>query len=511
MRTSRSILFFTAVLLVLSTVPSRADLADIDHFLSEAPQKTISMDFKDAALTDVLKIFSQQSGLNFIAATNVSDKKINLYLDSVPVENALERILLANSLTYELDRSSNIFIVKELLQPATQLTTRIYSLKHATVQSSKLRSQIEDGGSSESGGTTAGSSSPGAGSGLLDAISAMLTPDGKIVEDPRTNSIIVSDLPSQFPLIEQTIARLDIRTPQILIEVEMLDISKNSADLLGAKFGDTVLQASGGARSTSFPFSMTRARGKVDADVAGSITGAYEFAENPGYTFGQLSFQGLQTVIQFLRTQNDTRSLARPRILTLNNETAQIEISTSETIGIIQTTGASEGLATTDVQPERADTGIFLKVTPQANLQTGEIVMAVEPRVIEAREGATFSGQSFRDPEERKTKSVLRMIDGDTVVIGGLLRTDVTDRRTRVPVLGSVPVLGAAFRHKDKASKERELIIFLTPHILKETLQSHPAGALATDPAPVVRERSMPSQKLDLVNQELQMFERGRR
>lgn len=507
MRT-RSTLFFLSILLALSADPARADLADIDPLLLDAPQKTISMDFKNAALNDVLKIFSQQSGLNFIAATDVSNKKINLYLDNVPVENALERILFANSLTYELDRSSNIFVVKELLQPATQLTTRIYPLKHATVQSSKLRSQIEGDGSSGSG-ETAESSGTG-GSGLLDVISAMLTPNGKVVEDPRTNSLIVSDLPSQFPLIEQTISRLDIRTPQILIEVEMLDISKDTADLLGAKFGDTVLQASGGSKSASFPFSMTRARGKIDADVAGSVTGAYEFTGNPSYTLGQLSFQGLQTVVQFLRTQTDTRSLARPRILTLNNETAQIEISTNETIGVIQTTGASEGIATIDVQPERADTGVFLKVTPQANLQTGEIVMVVEPRVIEAREGATFSGRSFRDPEERKTKSVLRMIDGDTVVIGGLLRTDVTDRRTRVPFLGSVPILGAAFRHKDKTATERELIIFLTPHILKETFPSYP-GALATNPAPAVRERSIPNRKLDLVNQELQMFERERR
>src|SRR3989338_4487712 len=76
--------------------------------------KTISMDFKDAALKDVLKIFSQQSGLNFIASDTVADKKISLFLNAVHVEIALERILKANNLIYEIDSSGNVFIVKPI-------------------------------------------------------------------------------------------------------------------------------------------------------------------------------------------------------------------------------------------------------------------------------------------------------------------------------------------------------------------------------------------------------------
>ncbi len=78
------------------------------------PEKTISMDFTDAKLNDVLKMFSQQSGMNFIAATDVASKKVNLYLDKVPVEEALERILSANKLTYEINPGSNIFVVSEM-------------------------------------------------------------------------------------------------------------------------------------------------------------------------------------------------------------------------------------------------------------------------------------------------------------------------------------------------------------------------------------------------------------
>src|SRR3989338_6468631 len=100
------------------------------------------MDFKDAQLSDVLKILSQQSGMNFIASEEISGKVVNIYLDHVSVEEALERILLANNFAYELKPDSNIFFVKKMVKPDTQLITRVYPLKHATVGSSKLYSML---------------------------------------------------------------------------------------------------------------------------------------------------------------------------------------------------------------------------------------------------------------------------------------------------------------------------------------------------------------------------------
>ena len=134
--------------------------------------------------------------------------------------------------------------------------------------SSKLNQTLSDGqtGSASFGASGGGGSQ----SGIAAAVKVMLTPDGKIVEDSRTNSLIVTDIPSQFPAIEQTITRLDIRIPQILIEVEMLDISKSTADLLGAKFGDTPFTFTGGERDTIYPFDRNKAManlGKLGAGV----------------------------------------------------------------------------------------------------------------------------------------------------------------------------------------------------------------------------------------------------
>ncbi|MCK5179363.1 MAG: secretin and TonB N-terminal domain-containing protein, partial [Candidatus Omnitrophica bacterium] len=382
------------IFLALSVTPCFSlEMETFDDLFDLPPEKTISLDFTDANLNDVLKIFSQQSGLNFIAATNVASKKVNLYLDEVPVEEALERILSANNLTYEIEPGSNIFIVNELAVSDKRLMTRVYPLKFATVPSSQLNTTLSIGAAGEE------ISNPES-MGILGAISSILTGNGEVIEDARTNSLIVSDIPSQFPLIEQMIARLDVRVPQILIEVEMLDISKNTADRLGVKFGNAPITFTGAERDHAYPWNQNRLLDK-----------GYEF-EDAEYRVGTISFQGLSATLQFLRTKTDTQNLARPRILTLNNNTAEISISTDEAIGLASSTTSSEGTSSSVQEAERVETGVFLRVTPQANVHTREIIMAIEPKVIQAKQGGTFGSggdeQSFKDPEQRGSKSILR-------------------------------------------------------------------------------------------------------
>ncbi|MBI3618219.1 MAG: hypothetical protein HY210_08405 [Candidatus Omnitrophica bacterium] len=476
------------------------ELTNIDEYLTTSLQevKTISMDFKDAQLTDVLKILSQQSGMNFIASQEASGRTISIYLDQVPVEEAMERILSGNALTYELKPGSNIFVVRPSDRPARRLITRVYRLKYATVKSSSLKKTL-------SVSQTTGGASPASGSsadeGVAAAVKAMLTPDGKIIEDSRTNSLIVTDIPVQFPLIEQTIARLDVRVPQILIEVEMLDISKITADLIGAKFGDTPFTFNGAERDTLYPFD----RNKAMANAGKSANQGFKFGEiGDEYRVGTLSFAGLNLTLQFLRTQSDTKNLARPRIMTLNNETAEINIKTNEAIGIASVTTSSNGTSNSISQAERVETGVFLRVTPQADVENSEITLAIEPKVIQARSGQTFGSQTFKDPEERGTKSILRVPDGDTIILGGLLRTNVEETKTSVPLLGKLPILGAAFRHKDKSESQRELVIFITPHIIPEEY----AHRLPSTGFPeMVYQPNISSYRAEEINKALSRFE----
>ena len=465
-------IFLSVFLLLSLACPAFAEDME-NRFFSPEYSKKVSMDFKGVSLTDVLKIFSKQSGMNFIAAQDVSERKITLFMENIPVEEALNKILDANGLTYSLEPGSDVFVVK-VKSDTDRAITRIYQLKHASVPSSKIRSTITISGGSSSGASASSSASsssssgsPSSGSssdGIFAAVKVVLSKSGTLVEDPRTNSLIVTDVESQFPVIENTIAKLDVPVPQILIEVEMLDISKITSDLMGVKFGDTPLSFKGAVKDTLLPFNQSQILQKLDTTLnsAAGVT-------NP-YAVGTISSAGMTIILNFLRTQTDTRNLARPRLLTLNNETAEIKISANEAIGVIKSTSTSTTSTTPETETaERVPTGIFLTVTPQADLLTREIIMAVAPKVIQARLGSiVVNGQTAKDAEERGSQSILKIHDGETIIIGGLLRTDDSNITTKLPFLGDLPFVGAAFRHKKKDTTQRELVIFITPHIIDD-------------------------------------------
>ena len=476
-------IFLCAFLLVSLACPALADGIEEKFFNFgnfDAGSRKVSMDFKDAALMDVLKIFSQQSGMNFIAAQAVSERKVTLFMENIPVKDALDKILDADGLTYAMDPDSDVFIVRAKPLSKEGTVTRVYPLKYASVPSSKIKSTISitnNASSSSSGssssassvvtpsftssGASASSSSSG---GIYAAVKAVLSKSGTLVEDARTNSLIVTDVESQFGLIEDAIAKLDVPVPQILIEVEMLDVSKVTSDLMGVKFGNSPLSFTGASKSTFYPFNGSQILKKVGTNYltpTGDATSEYKL--------GKVSATGMTAVINFLRTRTDTRNLARPHLLTLNNETAEIKISTNEAIGVIKTTSTTSTTVPEVETAERVPTGVFLTVTPQANLLTREIVMAVYPKVIQARVGSiTVNGVLAKDAEERGSQSILKVQDGDTIIIGGLLRTDSSSTITKLPILGDIPLLGMAFRHKDKSGTERELMIFMTPHIVDD-------------------------------------------
>ncbi|MBM3248930.1 MAG: hypothetical protein FJZ10_05900 [Candidatus Omnitrophica bacterium] len=497
------------IFLILFIPSASSEISTGQSFSSYS--KMISMDFQDANMKDVLKIFSQQSALNFIASEEVQDRTVTLYLDNVPVEEALERLLTANNLTYEKQEGSNIFIVKELAE-GLQTVTKIFFLKYASVSSSRLKSEISSGlvrktefeGSSSEGGAA------GTGGDTASAVAAevtnikkivenFLSKEGKVIEDARTNSLIITDKPEQFSIIEKTIALLDVPTPQVVIEVEMLDVSKDLVDKMGVNWDatptDSSLTFSGASRQTKFP---------LDGGYIGDSTGV---VTSKTFTMGTISAAGLDIALDFISTDTGTKYLARPRILTLNNETAEIKIVTDEAIGLKQTV-SQEGIQSTE-EAERAETGVALRVTPQVNTETGEITMFVEPTVSEA--STSSLGSAYKDPERRQTKSVLRIKDGETIVIGGLIRTRGTEVITKVPFLGDIPLLGAAFRHKNKSKDEdRELIIFITPHIVKEQKITS-ASSKINHILPFSREQDLPQQKMAEVDNALSRFEKKNR
>jgi len=297
-------------------------------------------------------------------------------------------------------------------------------------------------------------------------------------------------------VVTQVIASLDVSVPEVMLEVEILDVSKKNVDQIGFKFGQTPFSIAikGATISTEYPFSPSMYSFR---SVAKTLTsGSIDVSNGNNGT----SIYNMQ--LDFLRVQTDTKFLARPKILTLNNETAEVKIVTDEAIGVTSTSQTTTGAIT--ATPERYETGVSLRVTPQIDLEAGEILMFVYPQVSEASTtSSTFnsggSTYTFLNPEVRSTKTTVRVKDGETVVLGGLIRNQNSTVITKLPFLGDIPFLGALFRHKSQSpGQERELLVFITPHIVKSDKAPSVPGKNAVLPlreqakiVPLARQQSM--------------------
>ncbi|MBU0693517.1 MAG: hypothetical protein KKC11_02435 [Candidatus Omnitrophica bacterium] len=408
---------------------------DIDiygDYLLASMEKTISLDLEGAKLVDVLKLFSTQTGLNFVAAEEARDKLITLYMQDTPLKEAMDIIFEINNLTYDYRPAANIFVVKEPGNP--DIETKIYHLKNARVTNSPIKSK------------------GGEGMVIKDVVANMMSSNGKLMEDPVTNSLVIRDVSSQFSQIEELINALDVSCPKVMIEVEILDVSRRFVDELG----------------------MSNASSGLSGTISDIFTKFYLNQGHilPPFRTAAIDFSSYTAALKLLHTEATTKILARPKILTLSGEAAEIGITTDEVVGTIRDTETVEGggATTSTVTADRAETGVSLKVTPIVNLETKEITISLEPSIKTAK-ASSFSdelGNEFNNIEEASTKSLVKLKSGQTLLIGGLIKHQETDSRAKIPFFSQIPFLGAFFRGKDSMDDDRELLIFLTPHIAEE-------------------------------------------
>ncbi|MBI4336083.1 MAG: hypothetical protein HY589_05455 [Candidatus Omnitrophica bacterium] len=442
---------------------SGMSLADDGLTLPDLPHSDarISMDFRDASLKDVLKIFSRQSGINFIPSEDVQDKHITLYLEDVPIKNAIDSIVKANGLTYEEGPDKNIFIVRPSGLVKVKTITKIYTLNFAQVApltvsstSSGASGTYTSASTSASGGSTAATGGVTQGSGIKDVLVKLLSPYGNIIEDRRTNSLIITDIPDQFGLIEEMIEKLDTPTPQVFIEAEIMETTMDVTDKLGLEFGGTSgawsTTYTGPKKGYSFPYDT-----KTFKDHAQSAT----------FTFGTMSVGSLDITLKAITSHASTKYLARPKLLTLNNETAVIDITSDTFVGTVTT--SEPQTATTSTSAERMSTGVSLRVTPQVNA-VDYITMILEPSV--SRTEASSVNTGFLNPIKRSARAKVMVKDGETIYIGGLIDNQKTDTKRKVPLLGDIPIVGALFKSDAITDKQTEILIFITPHIVRSKI-----------------------------------------
>lgn len=453
---------FLLVVMILGLLPGRIAGPPAFAATAQAQEKspTISMDVTGAYLEDVLKLLSRQAGMNFVASEGVREKKITLYFDGVPISDALDTILKANSLAITSHEGKNLFVITESGASQIPTLTRIYQLKYARVvptagetaksfghSGSLIKETLQTTGT---GTATGGETGTGTGEGgVLAIIKSLLTEHGSVVADPRTNSVIVTDIPERIRVIDDTIARLDIKPKQIYIEAEVLEVTVDTLRRIGMEYGSsvgTVATWTGPVRTSFFPLSL------------GMLDGATQT-----HTLGTFSLSSISALLKLLATEKDVKFLARPRLLTLSNEVAEIRIVSEAVTGTTSDSQATTGTVTTS--PERTTVGTILRVTPMVN-DNRYVTMVIEPEV--SRVITSSFNSSFQDPSRRIARTTVMIADGGTAMIAGLISGEQTDASRRIPGLGDLPLIGLPFKRTETEKKNTEVLLFITPYIVED-------------------------------------------
>lgn len=462
--------------------------------------RIVSIRVANVPISAFLNSITTQAKINFIMSEEFANKKVTASLTRVTVREALDTLLRVHGLAYQRIGKSDSYVVTKRSNDAPDTITKIYTLSYISLQglgsaqgelNSIMPQDVSSGnmGSYGQSGNTGGDSYA-SGSTITGIVGSMLSPVGKIAVDPRTNKLIITDVPEVFPQVENILAELDIKPPQILIEAQIVEVSKTSGLSLGFEYGGgdgTIVSVQAPTRPLYSDVFHGRgvdgnklhgwdwifpSKSEVDADKdSNSTTTTTDYGETTSNSSsgnieaGVLNFSAFNIVLKALLTRGEAKYLGKPKVVTLNNKTATITTSTDATVGrTVTDTGSTTATATTTTSAERKRVGLTLQVTPQVNRE-GYVTLFVQPTYSDV----ISSGFDFAlDTTTRAASTLVRVKNGQTVVIGGLLTSRETDQTRKVPLLGDIPILGWLFTSRAKSKSTTDLVIFITPTILAE-------------------------------------------
>lgn len=290
-------------------------------------------------------------------------------------------------------------------------------------------------------------------------------PDLRVTVPNGTQQLILTGSPQSIRAAHDLIAELDVVPQSVVLDTEILELDENSSRNLGLQLGNS------GSISTTF----TEVLPTPDANGnAGRLIGLQPFTRSP------ISFSA---TLNLLISNGKARVLADPRITTLSGRTATIRAG--DTLSILTTTGGGTGTIATQ-QLQSFQTGVTLDITPIIT-NNGELTVALHPVVN------SLTGFFNLVPEisTRDTQTTVHLRDNETLVIGGLIQENTQRTESKIPLLGSLPLIGRAFRNENTTSTRNELIIVVTPHILNGNATSTvpsaaaPPGMIVPTPRPL--------------------------
>jgi len=479
---------------VAVTKPSKLASAKLPPLPDPAAKPTyhgqrISLDFKDADIQNVLRVLADVSGLNIIATDDVKGK-VTLHLVDVPWDQALDLVLNTNRL--EKTQEGNVVRIstvsrlkdeREALRAAQDAERELEPLRVKYVKVNYARADDA----------------------LVDKVKGVLTDRGSVTFDDRTNTIIVRDIGRGVEDAAQLIRELDVQSPQVLIEANIVEATEDFARGLGVQWGYQYNAGPNTGNPTGMNFPGTVGLGGSglgvgatpstgagvppnlvplvsDFPVPGNFGGGFGAGAGSALNLALGSLDGTQSLtarLTALEEEGKGKVISRPRVITMNNVPATIQsltilrVKLPSTGTVINTgTGGAAGTATTAT--EKINTGITLVVTPQIS-SDGYVLMNIYAK--SSQPDFTRAVDGIPNEISREANSNVLVLNNETVVLGGIFRQTSDDQETGIPYLRKVPALGWLFKRTLTSKRKEELLVFLTPRVVSGGAAPQPSAA----------------------------------
>lgn len=430
----------------------------------------LSLNFQDIEVRSVLQLIADFTDLNLVASDTVAGR-ITLRLKNVPWDQALELILKTKGL--DKRQAGNVLLVAPASEIAAREKLELENQKQIS-ELAPLRTEFIQ--VSYASATELYDLFSAAGSG-----GSVVSERGSVIVDERTNSIILTDTADRLEDFRRVIARLDVPVPQVLIEARIVAANANYSRQLGVKWGGGALKDNGaqllkygGSSETLTELqngvaeSVEAGGGGLDADSLGfSITDTAANVVDLGIqgqgvtSFGvgiTASSYILDLELSALQTDGHAEVVARPKVITADKSTAMIESG----VEIPYQEATSSGATSTSFK----DAVLKLEVTPQIT-PDNRIIMDLNVKQDTVAQ-LTVGGAPAINTNEVETEVLVD--NGQTIVLGGIFQTDKTVSTVKTPFFGDLPYVGRLFRRDSERDDKTELLIFVTPRILKDSI-----------------------------------------
>jgi len=415
----------------------------------------LSLNFQDIEVRSVLQLIADFTDLNLVASDTVSGR-ITLRLQNVPWDQALDIILRNKGL--DKRQAGNVLMVAPAAEIAArekqELDNRRQIQELAPLRTEFIQVLYADAQQLVNLFQTAGE---GGEAGLLSE-------RGSVIVDERTNSIIISETADKIVEFRRLLQQLDVPVRQVLIEARIVNANANFSETLGIRWGGAGTRQTGGSFvsiASTVDDSQAIRQGAASGDTAVLETPVVDLAAPAGTTNFTIGLTGrdylLDLELSALASEGNGEIVARPKVITADQQTATIESGTQ--IPFQEATSA--GATSTSFQ----DAVLSLEVTPQIT-PDNRIIMDLQVNQDEV--GQIFNGVPSIDTNAVSTQVLVD--NGQTIVLGGIFRNTSNRSVDKTPFLGDLPYVGRMFRRTIESQDKRELLIFITPRIIDDAL-----------------------------------------